>query len=131
MINELGKILPGTNNIVCCLRLAVLIAGILIWIANLIYAFSCSINWIVRVIWICLIANTIYICFFWKISKLGVQSGVATQFVVYLLLLASSIPPNIYILCGGDYMLFDILGEYILLEYNRIVLPIHLLCLLQ
>lgn len=124
MINELGKILPSAYNIVCCLRFAVLIIGVLIWTANVFYVFLCPITWIVRVIWICLIANTIYIWLFWKISKLEAQSGVATQFMVYLLLLVSSISPNIFTLCGGDYLLYDIFGEYILLEYDKIVLPI-------
>ncbi len=44
--------------------------------------------------------------------------------ISYILLIMSSIPALLMLLCGLDYSLFDILSWYILLDMNKLMLPI-------
>lgn len=45
-------------------------------------------------------------------------------YVLYGILFLSSVATLIMLLCGGDYSLYEILGGYIFMESERLILPI-------
>ena len=47
-----------------------------------------------------------------------------TYILAYILLIISSTPTLLMFLCGLDYSLFEILSWYILLDINKLMLPI-------
>ena len=48
-------------------------------------------------------------------------------FIGYLLLIISSIPMLLMLLCGTDYLLFEILYWYIFYESDMMILPVSAL----
>lgn len=129
MDRELINIIPGARIVIVCLRTVLIIIAVFIMATNCVVKETCAIKWLESVSTVCIMINLIYIlslCYITSIKK-NCTISIMMYFIGYLLLIISSIPMLLMLLCGTDYLLFEILYWYIFYESDMMILPVSTL----
>ena len=131
-ISRLSISLPGYNIIKKCMSIALIIISLMILTCNIIQLCICNVLWINILTIIGIFINLIYV---WLIYAITQKSSIKQidnidLLILYVILITSSLPSLIMFLCGADYDLYNILGEYILLETDKLIFPISTLSFL-
>lgn len=118
--------IPGYDIIKKCMRIALLIVALMIFACSGIQLFICNVLWIKILTGVCMLINIIYIALVFAVTRKKSIGEVDNQdlYILYSILFVSSLPALIMFLCGADYDLYDILGEYILLEVDKLIFPV-------
>ena len=117
MDNTLIGIIPGAKAIWRCLRLALLIVAMFSLGASWLLFHATSYRWLTYIAFASIFVNTCYI--------------ILMMYATYILLIMSTTPTLLMLLCGLDYSLFEILSWYILLDMNKLMLPISTIVFLS
>lgn len=126
MDNSLINIIPGAKSIWRSLRLALLIVAIFSLGASWQLSHTTNYWWLKYTAIASMIINIFYIALIMYITRLSTRMN-QTQFIyvlAYFMLIISSTPALLMSLCGLDYSLLEILSWYILLDTNKLMLPI-------
>lgn len=77
--------------------------------------------------------NTCYIILMMYATRMSIKAHHTQSVYVlaYILLIMSTTPTLLMLLCGLDYSLFEILSWYILLDMNKLMLPISTIVFLS
>ena len=123
---SISNLIPGDEIVQRSMRYALIIIAIFVLLGSILQWFNYTSFWVKILSLICVIVNVFYltlICFLTrkKVSRRISMKGIS---LLYLFLTVSSIPSLLFLLCGGDYSLYEIYGEYILLEYDKLILPL-------
>lgn len=121
--------IPGYDVIKKCMRIALLIVALMILVCSAIQLYICNVLWITILTIVCMLVNILYIVLVLAITKKKSIGKVDDQdlYILYSILVVSSLPSLIMFLCGADYDLYNILGEYILLEMDKLIFPVAIL----
>ena len=114
---SISNLIPGDEIVQRSMRYALIIIAIFVLLGSILQWFNYTSFWVKILSLICVIVNVFYltlICFLTrkKVSRRISMKGIS---LLYLFLTVSSIPSLLFLLCGGDYSLYEIYGEYILL----------------
>lgn len=123
---SLINIIPGARSIWRSLRLALLIVAIFSLGASWQLSHTTNCCWLIYTATASILINIFYIALIMYITRLSFRMN-HTQFIyvlAYFMLITSSTPALLMLLCGLDYSLFDILSWYILQDINKLMLPI-------
>lgn len=125
MSKSISAIAPGANIVVNSLRIALLIVAVFILASNLLIVGTCQINWIKTASVAASFVDFLYLFVLAKITKTQDMKTytIYHRLLGYFLLLATSVPCVVVLLCGGDYVLYEILGIYILLDGEKMIFP--------
>lgn len=125
-IPSLSISIPGYDIIKKCMRIALLIVALMILVCSAIQLYICNISWITILTAVCMLVNISYIVLVFAITKKKSIGKVDSQdlYILYSVLVVSSLPALVMFLCGADYDLYNILGEYILLEMDKLIFPV-------
>ena len=124
MSTDLINILPGTRTLLRCLRVALIIVALLILCCSVVQMYNCNLLWVKIISGMSMIFNVAYIIFMLYLTSTKYHSTTPKDYnILFGFLLISTSASLIMFLCGGDYSLYEILGSYILLETERIILP--------
>ena len=128
-IPSLSVSIPGYDVIKKGMRIALLIVALMIFVCSVIQLYICNVLWITILTIVCMIVNILYIVIVHAITKKKSIGKVDDQdlYILYSFLVVSSLPALIMFLCGADYDLYNILGEYILLELDKLIFPVAIL----
>ncbi len=122
---NLINILPGAQLLIKCLRFALTIVALLLLVCSVGQYLNCPVTWIRIISIACMILNILYIILMFILTSRKYYSMELRDYnILYCILLLSSVAAIIMFLCGGDYSLYEILGEYILFESEKVILPI-------
>lgn len=131
-IPRLSISLPGYNIIKKCISIALIIISLMILTCSIIQLCICNVLWINILTIIGIFINLIYVWLIYAITQKNSikQIDNIDLLFLYVILITSSLPSLIMFLCGADYDLYNILGEYILLETDKLIFPISTLLFL-
>lgn len=126
MDKTLIEIIPGAKAIWESSRVALLIVATFTLGACFVLSHATSYLWLKHIALASMLTNVIYIMLIMYATSLSAGKNYIwiTYALAYTLLLLSSTPALIMLLCGLDYPLFEILSWYILLDINKLMLPI-------
>ena len=126
MDKTLIGIIPGAKAVWRCLRLALLIVAMFSLGASWLLSHTASYLWLTYIAFVSIFINTCYILLITYATRMPIKAyhNKSVYIISYILLIMSSIPALLMLLCGLDYSLFDILSWYILLDMNKLMLPI-------
>lgn len=126
MDKSVSKIIPGAYRVVNSLRIALFIIAIFILFGNILIESTCHVFWVKDLANIASLVNVLYIFALLKTTKIRSQNTNTHyhRFVAFTLLLVASIPCLVMLLCGGDYMLYEILGVYIMQDTEKMIFPL-------
>lgn len=133
----LMAIIPGGRTVIVGLRVALLAIALLVLCGSLYTMYTLLLSHSLKSLMVilslsCIVINIIYICVLscitpWH-SKLSTH--IIYYIAAYVLLMMASLPCLAWLLCGGDFSLYKILGPYILLDMNKVTFPIATLVFL-
>ncbi len=120
------RIIPGAKAIWRSLRLALFIVAMFSLGGSWLLSYAASYHWLTYTAFVSMFVNMFYIILIMYATRLTIRMNqmVTTYILAYILLIISSIPTLLMFLCGLDYSLFEILSWYILLDINKLMLPI-------
>lgn len=120
------RIIPGAKAIWRSLRLALFIVAIFSLGGSWLLSYAASYHWLTYIAFVSMFANMFYIILIMYATRLTIRMNqmMTTYILAYILLIISSTPTLLMFLCGLDYSLFEILSWYILLDINKLMLPI-------
>ena len=126
MDNTLMGIIPGARAIWRCLRLALMIVAMFSLGASWLLINAKSYLWLTYIAFASIFVNTCYIILMMYATRMSIKAHhIKSLYVMaYILLIMSTTPTLLMLLCGLDYSLFEILSWYILLDINKLMLPI-------
>ena len=126
MDKTLIRIIPGAKAIRGCLRLALLIVAIFSLGASCLLSHTASYLWLTYIAFASIFINVCYIILIMYATRMSakVHHGKREYMLAYILLIISSTPALLMLLCGLDYSLFEILSWNILSDMNKLMLPI-------
>lgn len=126
MDNSLIEIIPGAKAIWRCLRLALLIVAIFSLGASWQLCQTTNYRWLTYIASVSILINIVYIVLIMHTTQLSIRINQTLYIYVlaYFMLITSSTPSLLMLLCGLDYSLFEILSWYILQDINKLMLPI-------
>lgn len=125
MDKELIKIIPGAEIVLRCLRLALTIVPFILLGTCWVIRQSSTIQWLSNVSVVCSGVCMIYIVlivYMTSFTKRRIHPLI--YLLAYVLLLLSSIPVLLMLLCGMDYLLYEVMGWYIFSDLDRLLLPV-------
>lgn len=133
MDNTLIGIIPGAKAIWRCLRLALLIVAMFSLCASWLLFHATSYRWLTYIAFASIFVNTCYIILMMYATRMSIKAHHTQSVYVlaYILLIMSTTPTLLMLLCGLDYSLFEILSWYILLDMNKLMLPISTIVFLS
>ena len=119
-------IIPGAKAIWRSLRLALFIVAMFSLGGSWLLCCAASYPWLTYIAFVSMFVNMFYIILIIYATRLTIRMNqlIVTYIWAYILLIMSSAPTLLMFLCGLDYSLFEILSWYILLDINKLVLPI-------
>lgn len=119
-------IIPGAKAIWRSLRLALFIVAMFSLGGSWLLSCTASYPWLTYIAFVHMFVNMFYIILIIYATRLTIRMNqmIVTYILGYILLIMSSVPTLLMFLCGLDYSLFEILSWYILLDINKLVLPI-------
>lgn len=119
-------IIPGAKAIWRCLRLALFIVAMFSLGGSWLLSYAASYHWLTYIAFVSMFVNMFYIILIMYATRLTVRMNKmrVTYILAYILLIIASTPTFLMFLCGLDYSLFEILSWYILLDINKLMLPI-------
>ena len=125
-VPSLSISISGYNIIKKSMLIALLIVALMILACSAIQLYICNILWINILTIACMLINILYIVLVFGITqeKLNGRVKKLDLYILYAILIVSSLPVLIMFLCGADYNLYNILGEYILLQIDKLIFPI-------
>lgn len=126
MDNKLIGIIPGAKTVWRSSRIALLIVAIFSLGASWLLSYEKKYLWLTHIASVSMLVNIFYITLIMYATRLPVRIKQTRIIYVlaYILLIMSSTPALLILLCGLDYSLFEMLSWYILLEINKLALPI-------
>lgn len=127
MPKNIYEIIPGTRNVIRCLSIALVIVAMFFLLGNILILKNVSKGWMLYLTYFSFIINIIYIYVLHKCIKIdlhGKNMSHHYRITAFVLLLVACIPCLTLLLCGGDYILYEILGWYIFLDTDKIIFPI-------
>lgn len=115
MDNTLIGIIPGAKAIWRCLRLALLIVAMFSLGASWLLFHATSYRWLTYIAFASIFVNTCYIILMMYATRMSIKAHHTQSVYVlaYILLIMSTTPTLLMLLCGLDYSLFEILSWYI------------------
>lgn len=119
-------IIPGAKAIWKSLRLALFIVAMFSLGGSWLLSYAASYPWLTYIAFVSMFVNMFYIILIMYATRLTIRMSQmkVTYILAYILLIMSSAPTLLMFLCGLDYSLFEILSWYILLDINKLMLPI-------
>ncbi len=119
-------ILPNSELVVKSIRMAFIIVGVILALSSVLIFMSCTISWLRKIAVFSLAVNIIYLTLSFRITACNRRASISNAdcWLVYLSLILAALPTLLVLLCGADYLLYEILGFYILLDTDKLVLPI-------
>lgn len=120
------RIIPGAKAIWRSLRLALFIVAMFSLGGSWLLSYAASYHWLTYIAFVSMFVNMFYIILIMYVTRLTIRMNqmMTTYILAYILLIISSTPTLLMFLCGLDYSLFEILSWYILLDINKLMLPI-------
>ena len=120
------RIIPGAKAIWRSLRLALFIVAMFSLGGSWLLSYAASYHWLTYIAFVSMFVNMFYIILIMYATRLTIRMNqmMTTYILAYILLIISSTPTLLMFLCGLDYSLFEILSWYILLDINKLMLPI-------
>ena len=120
------RIIPGAKAIWRSLRLALFIIAMFSLGGSWLLSCATSYLWLTYIAFVSMFVNMFYIILIMYATRLTIRMNqmMTTYILAYILLIISSTPTLLMFLCGLDYSLFEILSWYILLDINKLMLPI-------
>ena len=123
-INKIN-ILPGTRMLLGCLRFSLVIVALLLLTCSVVQLTFCQLRWVIVLSGISVFFDFSYLTLMLYLTSYNhFSENKSVYYVLYGILLFSSVATLIMLLCGCDYSLYEILGFYIFLESERLILPI-------
>lgn len=124
MNKTLVYILPGAKALLSYLRFALTLVALMILACSIAQITVCHITWIKVISVVSIIVNLLYIITMKRLTSTSNYSkDKMDYYILYIMLLLSTMATLVMFLCGGDYSLYNILGIYILLESDKLILP--------
>lgn len=126
MGDSLIGIIPGAKTTWRSLRLALLIVALFPLGASWLLSHTSNYLWLTCLAFASMLINILYVALIMYITRLSIklcQSRVL-YVLAYIMLTISSIPALLMLLCSLDYSLFELLRWYIVLDINKLILPI-------
>lgn len=125
MNTSLINILPGVRMLLGCLRFALVIVALLLLACSVVQLAYCQLRWVKVFSGISVLFDFSYLVLLLYLTSYKHSSeNKSAYYVLYVILLFSSVATLIMLLCGGDYSLYEILGGDIFVESERLILPI-------
>ena len=120
------RIIPGAKAIWRSLRLALFIVAMFSLGGSWLLSYAANYHWLTYIAFVSMFVNMFYIILIMYATRLTIRMNqmMTTYILAYILLIISSTPTLLMFLCGLDYSLFEILSWYILLDINKLMLPI-------
>ena len=127
------RIIPGAKAIWRSLRLALFIVAMFSLGGSWLLSYAASYHWLTYIAFVSMFVNMFYIILIMYATRLTIRMNqmMTTYILAYILLIISSTPTLLMFLCGLDYSLFEILSWYILLDTNKLMLPIATIVFLR
>ena len=119
-------IIPGAKAIWRSLRLALFIIAMFSLGGSWLLSCAASYLWLTYIAFVSMFINMSYVILIIHTTRLTIRTRqMRVKYILaYILLIMSSAPTLLMFLCGLDYSLFEILSWYILLDINKLMLPI-------
>ncbi len=120
------EIIPNGELVIKSMRTAIIIIGIILAISSVLISLSCQISWLKWIAVFSLLVNILYLMLSFRITAYNQKTLITNTdcWLVYLSLILAALPTLLVLLCGADYLLYEILGVYILLDADKLVFPI-------
>ena len=132
MNTSLINILPGVRMLLGCLRFALVIVALLLLACSVVQLAYCQLRWVKVFSGISVLFDFSYLVLLLYLTSYKHSSeNKSAYYVLYVILLFSSVATLIMLLCGGDYSLYEILGGDIFVESERLILPIATIILVS
>ena len=122
---HLINILPGARMLLGCLRFALVIVALLLLACSVVQLAFCQLRWVKVYSGISVFFDFSYLVLMLHLTSYKhFSENKSVYYILYGILILSSVATLIMLLCGGDYSLYEILGGYIFMESERLILPI-------
>lgn len=126
-------IIPNSELVIKSMRTAIIIVGVILALSSVLVLMSCPVSWLRWIAVFSLVVNMFFLVLSFRITSCNRRTLItnADCWLVYISLIIASTPTLLVLLCGADYLLYEILGYYILLDRDKLVFPIMTIAFLS